>query len=82
MDLVRKMSNPFERIGQSHTKQEVSIETTPRLMCSICKKEVVRSEIGRNDWVHEDERISLKSLKSNYDHQANPNFIDVEGTEQ
>lgn len=82
------MSSPFghrrvpEPVPQP-TEREGTWDDNPRLNCRRCGKPIARQEIPPYAWVHEDDEppIDLKDILSSpvsmYDHEAEPDVIDV-----
>lgn len=80
------MGNPFlasNPVPQEPRPQEVDPDDTPHLKCRVCKVVIVRSVLGSNVWVHEDDamilpaEVNLGITFSQYDHEAQPDYIEV-----
>lgn len=80
------MGNPFSASKPEVSKprpQEVNPDETPKLKCKKCKSAIVRSVLGTNEWVHEDDKIifpaniDIDFSFTQYDHEAIPDYLEV-----
>lgn len=78
------MGSPFAATTpepRKPTHQEVDVESTPRLSCKVCQDPVVRSVLGSNDWVHEDDEMTIPIegavVITKYDHPAQPDYLEA-----
>jgi hypothetical protein len=80
-------SDPFARISRRPREPEPDYdpEAGPgyiRVPCKRCETMCVRQQFSPFKWEHEDDEVVIKGLSitsfGKYDHNADPDFIDVE----
>ena len=59
---------------------ELEEQVWPVLLCKVCYRNCRRADYPPHKWAHLDETVKIATLgiESNYDHEAVPDYIDVE----
>lgn len=48
-----------------------------KVSCKLCDTKLVKSQVPPYTWVHEDDYVHLPSMRTDYDHEGDPDVIDV-----